>query len=65
MAVTQSQVDALEAALMSGERVVQDGEKRIEYRSVQEVRNALEYARREMERQAGNVSTRRVALFTR
>lgn len=65
MAVTQSQVDALEAALMSGELIVQDGEKRIQYRNVNELRNALEYARRDLERQAGNVTTRRVALFTR
>lgn len=66
MAVTQASVDALESALMSGELIVQDGEKRIQYRTVKELRDALDYARLELQRSAGGrVSTRRVALFTR
>lgn len=44
MPVSQDDIDALNAALASGERLVRHGEKTVEYRSVDEIlkaRNAL------------------------
>lgn len=42
MAVSDDQIAALEEALASGERVVQHGDKRTEYRSVSELSSALD-----------------------
>jgi roadblock/LC7 domain-containing protein len=53
MAITQYQVDALEAALASGElRVEYDG-KKVEYRSIPELQQALAYARSQMATASG------------
>ncbi len=37
MAVTQADIDVLDAALAAGERVVRSGDKSVEYRSVAEL----------------------------
>jgi len=45
MAIQQSDIDALTAALAAGERMVRKGDKAVEYRSVDELlaaRNALQ-----------------------
>lgn len=45
MAATQEQIDALEAALFSGERTVRFADREVTFRSVEEIRMALEAAR--------------------
>ena len=45
MAVSQAQVDALEAALVSGELTVEYEGHRVTYRSVAEIERALTYAK--------------------
>lgn len=45
MAITQAQIDALNAAIANGERVVRHGDKMVEYRSIAELiqaRNELQ-----------------------
>lgn len=45
MAVTQADIDALNAAIAKGERIVRHGDKLVEYRSIEELlaaRNALQ-----------------------
>lgn len=46
MAYTQSQLDALEAALAKGERRVSFGDKTIEYRTVEELAAAIREVKR-------------------
>lgn len=46
MAYTQSQLDALEAALAKGERRVSFGDKTIEYRTVEELATAIREVKR-------------------
>lgn len=45
MAVSQADIDNLEAALMSGELVVKYDGREITYRSVEQLERALNYAR--------------------
>ncbi|MBW6167648.1 hypothetical protein KZ865_03360 [Pseudomonas aeruginosa] len=46
MAYTQSQLDALEAALANGERRVSFGDKTIEYRTIDELAAAIREVKR-------------------
>ncbi|MCC6680461.1 MAG: hypothetical protein IT445_06110 [Phycisphaeraceae bacterium] len=48
MAYTQSQLDALEAALAKGERRVSFGDKTIEYRTVEELGAAIREVKRSL-----------------
>ncbi len=53
MAVTQADIDNLEAALMSGELEVEYDGKKVTYRSVGELIGALKYARDQLQPAAG------------
>lgn len=57
MAITQADIDALEAALVSGELRVRKGDREVTYRSIDEIEKALSRARRAMAGQ-GNVTGR-------
>ena len=48
MAYTQSQLDALEAALAKGERRVSFGDKTIEYRTIDELAVAIREVKRSL-----------------
>ena len=52
MAYTQSQLDALEAALAKGEKRVTCGDKTVEYRSVDELKAAIRDVRKGIAEQA-------------
>ena len=52
MAYTQSQLDALEAALAKGERRVSFGDKTIEYRTVEELKQAIDEVEAAMHKDA-------------
>lgn len=54
MAYTQSQLDALEAALAKGERRVSFGDKTVEYRSIEELQAAIAAVKRDLFEQAVN-----------
>ena len=45
MAATQEQINALEAALYSGEKTVRFADREVTFRSLDEIRSALEAAR--------------------
>lgn len=55
MAITQTDLDTLEAAIASGERVVQQDGKRIEYQSIPDMLRAAGYMRARL-RAAGGVT---------
>jgi thiamine monophosphate synthase len=48
MAITAADLANLQAALASGERVVQIRDRRIEYRTVDELQKAIELAKEEL-----------------
>ena len=52
MAYTQAHLDALEAALVKGEKRVTFGDKTVEYRSVDELMAAIEAVKRDLFEQA-------------
>ena len=52
MAYTQAHLDALEAALVKGEKRVTFGDKTVEYRTVEELRTAIREVRRGLLQQA-------------
>lgn len=52
MAYTQSDLDALQAALAKGEKRVSFGDKTVEYRSVEELQAAIRQVKRELFEQA-------------
>lgn len=54
--ITQTHINSLEAALVSGELQVRIGDRWITYRSVEEIQAALDYARRQMARAAAGES---------
>ncbi|MCM2479198.1 phage head-tail joining protein [Serpentinimonas maccroryi] len=69
MAYTQAHLEALEAALAKGERRVSLGDKTVEYRSVDELKAALEVVKRDLHQQAMHTglwpgSARRVRFHT-
>ena len=56
--VTQQKIEALESALFSGELQVRIGDRWITYRSVDELKDALSYARNELAKKQANQSGR-------
>jgi hypothetical protein len=52
MAYTQAHLDALEAALVKGEKRVSFGDKTVEYRSVDELQAAIREVKRDLFEQA-------------
>ena len=54
MAYTQAQLDALENALIQGEKRVTFGDKTVEYRSVEELKEAIRAVERGLSAQAAN-----------
>lgn len=52
MAYTQAHLDALETALAKGEKRVSFGDKSVEYRSVDELKAAIEVVKRDLFKQA-------------
>jgi hypothetical protein len=61
MAYTQAHLDALEAALARGERRVTFGDKTVEYRSVEELKAAIDAVKRELFAQAAAAGLRSAA----
>lgn len=53
MAITQADVDRLEAAVVRGELTVEYDGRRVTYRSMNELLQALSYAKGELQKQAG------------
>lgn len=62
MAYTQSQIDALEAALATGARRVQYADRSVEYRDQAEMESLLARMKADL---AGTVPVRQVRLATR
>lgn len=54
MAYTEDQLTALEAALAKGEKRVTFGDKTVEYRSVEELKDAIRAVERGLSAQAAN-----------
>lgn len=54
MAYTEEQLTALEAALAKGEKRVTFGDKTVEYRSVEELKEAIRVVERGLSTQAAN-----------
>ena len=54
MVYTQAHLDDLELALLKGERRVSFGDKTVEYRSVDELKAAIEVVKRDIFEQAMN-----------
>ena len=54
MAYTEEQLTALEAALAKGEKRVTFGDKTVEYRSVEELKEAIRTVERGLSAQAAN-----------
>lgn len=52
MAYTQAHLDALEAALAKGEKRVTFGDKTVEYRTVDELKTAIDTVKRDIFEQA-------------
>ncbi|WP_445938364.1 phage head-tail joining protein [Pseudomonas sp.] len=52
MAYTQAQLDVLEAALAKGEKRVTFGDKTVEYRTVDELKTAIDLVKRDLFEQA-------------
>ena len=52
MSFSQTQLDALQAALTQGERRVSFGDKTVEYRSVDELRLAIREVKKDLQEQA-------------
>lgn len=48
MALSQTDLDAVETAIVRGERVVHYGDRRIEYRTVSEMVEAATYIRQQL-----------------
>lgn len=60
MAHTQTDLDRVKAAIASGELIVQYGDRRVQYRSIEELRQAQALIERELAAEAG---TKPVAQF--
>ncbi len=54
MSFTQTQLEALQTALTQGERRVSFGDKTVEYRSVDELRQAIREVKRGLSEQAAS-----------
>lgn len=64
MSYTTTQLDALKKALATGERRVSFGDKTVEYRSVEELREAIRTVETELARTSGTVSRRQIRVTT-
>ena len=69
MAYTEDQLTALEAALAKGEKRVTFGDKTVEYRSVEELKEAIRAVERGLSAQAANTgliapSPRQIRVIT-
>ena len=69
MAYTEDQLTALEAALAKGEKRVTFGDKTVEYRSVEELKEAIRAVERGLSTQAANTglippAPRQIRVFT-
>lgn len=64
MALSQADLDAIEAAIVKGERVVQYADRRVEYRDVDQMVKAAAYARAQIQA-AGGVTRTTLASFSR
>jgi hypothetical protein len=65
MAITQEDIDRLERAVLLGELTVEYGDKRVTYRSIKELKEALAYARERIANSQGSAAatTQSVARF--
>jgi multidrug resistance efflux pump len=64
MSYTTTQLDALKRALATGERRVSFGDKTVEYRSVEELQEAIRTVEAELARSAGAPSKRQIRVTT-
>ena len=64
MAWTQADREAPERALVRGERRVTFGDKTVEYRSVDELREALREIDTQLAREQGRVPVRQIRVIT-
>ena len=64
MAYTQAHLDALEAALVKGEKRVTFGDKTVEYRSIDEIQAAIREVEASLARAAGARRTRQIRVTT-
>jgi hypothetical protein len=64
MACTQADHEALERALAKGERRVTFGDKTVEYRSVEELREALREIDAQLARTQGRPQVRQIRITT-
>lgn len=64
MSYTTTQLDALKKALATGERRVSFGDKTVEYRSVEELREAIRTVEAELARTSGTSSKRQIRVTT-
>lgn len=64
MTYTTTQLDALKKALATGERRVSFGDKTVEYRSVEELREAIRTVEAELVRSAGTSLKRQIRVTT-
>ena len=64
MAYTQAHLDALEAALVKGEKRVTFGDKTVEYRSIEELREAIREVERDLFEQTDVRAPRQIRVTT-
>lgn len=64
MSYTTTQLEALQKALATGERRVSFGDKTVEYRSVEELREAIRTVEAELARESGQRSKRQIRVTT-
>ena len=64
MAYTQTQLDALRAALASGELSVSHDGRRVEYRSIAELERAISTVQSALAVQSGRKPVRRIRIAT-
>ncbi len=64
MSYTTNQLDALKRALATGERRVSFGDKTVEYRSVEELQEAIRTVEAELARSAGTPAKRQIRVTT-
>ena len=64
MSYTTTQLDALKKALATGERRVSFGDKTVEYRSIEELREAIRTVEAELARTSGATRKRQIRVTT-
>ena len=65
MSYTQTQIEALQQALATGEHRVSFGDKTVEYRSVEELQAAIRTVESELARSAGESRKCQIRVTTR